>query len=96
MRAAIAAGGLQFYPPDAVAPTLEAEFDERAWLAKATQRAMFQEQSYKRFLERNMQQQRQIDTAYGAAKRTKEQTVARTMSERESLNSASKRPKRDE
>jgi len=99
MRAAIASEGLQVYPPDAAAPILEERFKDKQSFAKATQRAMYQQQSeesYRQFFARNMQQQRQIDTAYGAAKRTKEQTVARTRSESDSLNPASKRPKRNE
>lgn len=93
MRVAIARGGLQLYPPETAASILEAAFDEKQAFAKATQRVMHMEQSYKQFFARNMQQRLQIDTAYGAAKRTKEQTVARTMSEYDSLDPPSKRPK---
>jgi hypothetical protein len=91
MRAAIARGGLQLYSPDKIAPTLEATFDEKQAFAKATQRAMHAEQTYRQFFARNLQQQQQIDTAYGAAKRTQEQTTARTMSEYDHLDPVAKR-----
>lgn len=95
IRAAIEAEGLHVLPPEAAAPILDAAFGNTAETAKATQRAMHEEAlTYQTFFARNMQQQKQADTAYGAAKRTHELTVARTMSERENLSAAAAKRKK--
>lgn len=93
IRAAIEEGGLHVYPPDAAASILDDMFQKRRQAAKAMHADMhnkYQEEqfAYKQFFARNLQQRQQIDTAYGAAKRTQEETAARTNREYDSRGTA--------
>ena len=97
MRVAIARDHLQLCSPEEAEQKLVAKYpdEEKRKPWTALQRVMRDEFSYEVFIKKYVQQLHQTDAAYGAAKRTQERTVERTMSEFEQHPAAAKRSRRE-